>query len=117
MGWVDGDIAEFRARKNELAQRQMQEITHHDGQPELWFEIVFSVAGVDGIPLEWKGVDYEDASRSFKIWLATVEDPDVDGVIPWHTLNVELDGAQRFFTFRGDWVAGFKIKEEGRLRA
>lgn len=117
MGVMDGDIAEHRARKNELANRQMQRITTHNGETELWFDVVFSIAGVDDIPLPWKGVDQEEAARSFKVWLATIEDPEIDGNIPWHTIAVTIDGAERMLTFRGDWVAGFKMKERGRLRA
>jgi len=117
VGWMDAEIAEHRAYKNELEARRMQQVTTHDGESELWFDVVFSVAGINDIPLPWKGVDYEDALRSFKIWLATVEDPEVDGTIPWHTISVVIDGAERVFTFRGDWVAGFKMKWKGRARA
>jgi hypothetical protein len=117
MGLMDSEIAEHRARKNEADARRMQQVTEHDGQPELWFDATFSIAGIDDIPLPWKGVDHEDAARSFKIWLATVEDPEVDGTIPWHTIKVVVDGAERILTFRGDWVAGFKMKEKGRARA
>lgn len=117
MGFMDGEIAEHRARLNELAARKMQQVTEHDGQPELWFDVTFSIAGENDIPLPWKGVDATDVISSFKVWLATIEEPAVDGVIPWHTITVELDGAKRVLTFRGDWVAGFKIKQIGRARA
>jgi hypothetical protein len=116
VGWMDADVAEHRARKNELEARRMQQITEHNGEPELWFDVVFSIAGIDNIPLPWKGVDCEDASQSFKIWLATIEDPEIDGAIPWHTIKVNIDGAERVLTFRGDWVAGFKMKDTGRTR-
>jgi len=117
MGWMDGDIAEHRAQLNELAARKMQKVTEHDGQAELWFDVTFSIAGIDDIPLPWKGVDVDDVTRSFKIWLAEIEEPAIDGTVPWHTITVELDGAKRVLTFRGDWVAGFKIKARGRTRA
>lgn len=117
MGMMDADIASFRARKNELEKRRMQPVTTHDGKPELWFDAVFSIGGIDDIPLPWSGVDHTDAARSFKIWLSTVEDPEVDGTVPWHTIAITVDGAERMLTFRGDWVAGFKMKERGRPRA
>lgn len=117
MGLMDGEIAEFQARRNELNARRMQQVTTHNGEPELWFDVTFSVAGINDIPLPWKGVNWADAAASFKIWLATVEDPGIDAKIPWHTIKVDIDGAERILTFRGDWVAGFKMKERGRTRA
>lgn len=117
MGWMDSEIAEQRARKNDAEKARLQPITEYDGQRELWFDATFSIAGVDDIPLPWQGVSEEEARRSFKVWLATVEDPEVDGNIPWHTIKVEIDGAERMLTFRGDWVAGFKMKQKGRPRA
>jgi hypothetical protein len=117
MGIMDGDILSHRVLKNELAARKLEKITEHNGQQELYWDIVFSIAEVSDIPLVWKGVDWDDVNRSFKIWLSTIEDPEVDGAVPWHTIQVEIDGAPRILTFRGDWVAGFKIKEKGRARA
>lgn len=114
MGLMDDSILSHRARQNELAARQMQQITEHNGVQELWWDVSFSVAGVSDIPLPWKGVSREDVQASFKEWLASAEKV---GGIPWLTIKVEVDGSPSELTFRPDWVAGFQVGERGRPRA
>lgn len=109
--WGSNLVADFRARKNELEGRRMQPVTEHEGQQELWFEISFSIAGHDDIPLPFKGVNAEDARQAFMHWLEQAEVPGIK--TPWRTISITLDGAQRELTFRTDWVSGFTINPKG----
>ena len=74
------------------------------------YNIIISIAPEGDVMVEWEGFNPQDCIDSFKAWLYDEDERDENSGVIFRTIMVSDCGSPPApFTFRTDWVSGFRV--------